>query len=119
MGPPLRAACAKPNAALRSGWNADEHCWHSIHTPDKVPDKVYTAYPAHLHMNVLPHAQGRGLGRGLLQAWIDKAVTFGASQAHIGAHPDNDKGLGFWRKMGFRDIVIPGSDTAWLGRPLP
>ena len=41
---------------------ADADCVNLIHAPPQMPPDVIAAYPAHLHIDLLPRLQGRGFG---------------------------------------------------------
>lgn len=47
-----------------------------------VPAALLRRYPATFHENLLPCARGRGLGRKLLQVWIQKLASLGISGVH-------------------------------------
>ena len=40
---------------------------HSYHHPDYFCPEPYEAYPSHLHIDLLPRAQGRGYGRRMIE----------------------------------------------------
>ncbi len=74
---------------------------------------LYGAYPAHFHVNVAPCAQGRGLGRALIEAFLTKAppchVVTGAKVAN----------RAFYHRLGFHDIHacrVAGRELVLLGR---
>lgn len=73
-------------------------------------------------MNLLPEAQGGGVGTSLLNNWIQKAIQLGATAAHIGADPDNKRAMQFWNKQGFEFIEeitdARTTGTVWMGRRL-
>ena len=71
------------------------------------------AYPAHLHLNLLPRVQGRGLGSALLRAWLDLA---GPPAVHVGVNTGNSAAVGFWRARDFHGLEGPAGRTIWLGR---
>jgi len=59
-------------------------------------------FPAHLHLNLLPRAQGQGAGRALMSQLISQLAQAGASGVHWGADPANLGALGFYRKLGYK-----------------
>ena len=55
-----------------------------------------TGYPAHLHLNVLPRAQGRGVGPALLAAAVDRLARRRVAGVHVGVGPANARANAFW-----------------------
>lgn len=105
-----------------SGWDADQRRGYLIHHPRRAPEGIVRSHPAHLHMNLLPRLQGRGLGTSLLDRWISDAREQGAQAVHIGVSASNRRGLRFWESRGFAPLSRtsdPGSSgTVWCGRKL-
>jgi ribosomal protein S18 acetylase RimI-like enzyme len=80
---------------------------------------VVDAYPAHLHLNLLPCAQGKGIGLKLLTAWLELASKRGAAGVHVGVNRANLRALRFWRQCRFKDLNpegLAGGRTVWMGR---
>ncbi len=67
-----------------------------LFTPDLV-----TKFPAHLHMNVLPGYQRRGLGTRLMAKFLDSMAAAGAPGVHLVTSTENKKALPFYRREGF------------------
>ncbi len=86
--------------------------------PSPTPGEIVDRYPAHLHVDLLPHVQGQGLGRRLLEAFMRTAHAAGAGGVHLGVSPTNQRAVGFYGRMGFH-LVKATDDTLLLGRPLP
>lgn len=75
------------------------------------------AFPAHLHINLLPRAQGKGLGRSLILALLEAMKQGGAGGVHWGVNPLNTGATAFYRKLGFTVVLSePGCD--WFAVPL-
>ena len=106
-----------PAAADPRRWTLDERLRHLVHHPLHSPDDMVAGHPAHLHLNLLPVAQGIGLGRALLAAAMGALASAGAPGVHVGVSPTNVRALRFWSRGGFVPIrQDPGVD--WLGRPV-
>ncbi|UUX51891.1 GNAT family N-acetyltransferase [Nisaea acidiphila] len=121
--PELRKRYPDPGRDVDPGWDADTKRAHRIHHPAGViPDAVVAGHPGHLHMNLLPRLQRRGIGTRLLEAWYSRARAAGASSVHVGVNPGNAGGLAFWQRAGFRPIALPPEQetgrAVWLGREL-
>ncbi|WP_043540006.1 GNAT family N-acetyltransferase [Salinarimonas rosea] len=108
-------------------WDADQRRVARFHAPRIVPDAVVAGHPAHLHLNLLPRARGRGVGRRLLAAWLERLaaaeggpVSVAERPVHVGVHPRNAGALAFWSACGFARIGAPQAladeATMWLGR---
>jgi ribosomal protein S18 acetylase RimI-like enzyme len=74
-----------------------------IQEPAKVPDFV-DEYPAHLHIDLLPRAQGMGWGSRLMEQCLDQARSEGVPGLHLGVGLDNTKAQVFYAKQGFHEI---------------
>lgn len=66
-------------------------------------------YPAHLHIDFLPEAQGHGLGTRLMQTFFDQARAEGIPGVHLGVNRQNERALAFYRKLGFATL----EDEPW------
>ena len=74
-----------------------------IHEPAVVPDFV-DEYPAHLHIDFLPRAQGQGLGGRVLKAFMEKLKAEGIPGFHLGVGITNTLAQGFYAKQGLQVI---------------
>lgn len=119
--PALRHAHVCP-AGDPDSWNADERRAYQIHHPSRAPHTLVEAYPAHLHMNLLPRLQGRGMGTTLLDLWLDLARQGSISSVHLGANRLNAGAMRFWTARGFTPLAPPlvaeSSRTCWFGRQI-
>ncbi len=59
-------------------------------------------YPAHLHLNLLARAQGRGAGKRLMSELSAALAAAGATGIHWGADAMNLGALAFYKKMGYQ-----------------
>jgi GNAT superfamily N-acetyltransferase len=110
--PALRARYPAP-ANTPNAPTPDQRRIAMIHRPERAPSAVTQAYPAHLHLNLLPRAQGHGIGSVLLQAWLDLARS---PAVHVGVNAGNIGAAAFWRARGFRLLEQPEGRTIWMGR---
>ena len=69
-------------------------------------------YPAHLHIDLLSRAQGKGLGRQLFEAWTLLAAEAGASGVHLGVSKRNLNAIQFYEHMGMKRQEDAGG--AWM-----
>jgi ribosomal protein S18 acetylase RimI-like enzyme len=64
-----------------------------------VPEVV--DFPAHLHIDLLPEAQGRGFGRTLIDTFCGALAARGVPGVHLTIDPANVRAAAFYRAVGF------------------
>lgn len=72
------------------------------------PEPFTTQYPAHLHIDMLPHLQGQGWGRRLVAALADRLRKMGVVGVHLSASADNVGAVAFYPRVGF--TALPSHD---------
>lgn len=119
--PQLRQAYREPSGE-RSAWDADQQRSFMIHHPRRAPEAIIDAFPAHIHMNLLPRTQGLGVGTALLDLWLSTARSAKVRAVHLGASIANEAAVRFWQSRGFSPLQllpsIPSGTTVWLGRSI-
>ena len=72
-------------------------------------------WPAHLHIDLLPEARGRGAGRQLVERWFAQLRSAGIRGCHLGTFAENTAALTFFESVGFRrhhePMLAPGFRT--------
>lgn len=70
---------------------------------DRAPgaEPFAAAYPAHLHIDLLPETQGQGWGRRLIERLSDDLRAAGVRGLHLVASADNTGALAFYERLGF------------------
>jgi len=119
--PRLRRQYPDPGHLPAADWTPDQRRAHMIHHPTRAPSVISAAYPAHLHLNLLPRQQGAGIGPLLLEAWLRLVAPRSPQAVHVGIGGQNQRAIGFWRRAGFRQAVLQDSEpsrTIWMGRQL-
>lgn len=61
-------------------------------------------HPAHLHIDLLPEAQGQGWGRRLIETLLGALRERGVPGLHLVASSDNTGALAFYPRLGFRPV---------------
>ena len=116
--PGLRRHYAGP-AGDPGSWSWDERMAHRIHHPDRMPRQINEIYPAHLHINLLPRLQGRGIGRQLIDRWLDRVRAMGARGACLGVGLRNDRAIRFYRAYGFHEAARFGEPAEGILFAIP
>jgi len=99
--PPLRE-----RHPIGSGGNdLDELLVSMLHHPHRSDARVVAAYPSHLHIDLLPEAQGEGWGRRLMRALEDLLRADGSPGVHLGVSSRNQRALGFYRHLGYDELA--------------
>jgi len=76
-----------------------------IHKPPIRRADVAERYPAHLHIDLLPKVQGGGNGRRLMATLLDALADAGVPGVHLGVAMANERAIGFYRHLGFTEVV--------------
>lgn len=61
-------------------------------------------YPAHLHIDLLPEAQGQGWGRRLIETVVADLTARGVPGVHLAAASENESAIAFYPRVGFTPI---------------
>lgn len=105
--PVLRERYPLPDQADES---ADAQIIRLLHSPP-APDPGLADYPAHLHIDLLPLAQGHGWGRALMLAFLERLRALGVPGVHLGVSRLNQSAIGFYERVGFHTL---GQYETWL-----
>jgi GNAT superfamily N-acetyltransferase len=84
-----------------------------IHDPESPPDEVVARYPAHLHIDLLPVLQRRGVGREMMGRLLDELRARGVPGVHLGVDARNQRAVGFYEHLGFTHL--DDSDDVVMG----
>lgn len=76
---------------------------HEWPAADELP--VFATHPAHLHIDLLPRAQGQGWGRRMVEALSDALRARGVHGLHLGVDNRNTGAIAFYEKVGFRTFA--------------
>jgi len=98
-------------------FSAEEELVQRGHDPRILLIPEVDEYPAHLHIDLLPEAQGRGYGRALIEtALIDALAKAGVPGVHLTMDPANAPARAFYTAVGFEDLPSSTPDAPVLGR---
>ncbi|GAA1902963.1 N-acetyltransferase [Streptomyces sodiiphilus] len=116
--PALTGRFPEPSGPPRT---PDEEMRSLLHHPERmlVPE-IAERYPAHLHIDLLPEGQGRGLGTRLMHTFWGALRERGVPGVHLGMSPENTRARLFYDRLGFTELlpVSEDSPTVYLGRLL-
>jgi ribosomal protein S18 acetylase RimI-like enzyme len=93
-------------------WTRVEQVYDWYHHPDYFCPEPYDSYPSHLHIDLLPRAQGQGHGRRMLEQVMGKLSQLGSPGAHLGVSVMNQNAPGFYHRLGFRELQVVGSGAS-------
>lgn len=100
-----------------SRWSRVQEVYSWYHHPDYFCPEPYAVYPSHLHIDLLERARGRGYGRRMLERVMDKLRQRGSPGAHLGVSERNGPAIGFYQRLGFRELVRR-DNVIYMGRSL-
>ncbi|MCW4385193.1 GNAT family N-acetyltransferase [Salinibacterium sp. SYSU T00001] len=83
--------------------------------PERMLREGAREHPAHLHIDLLPSLQGRGVGRMLVRALLAELSARGIRGVHLGVDPANTGALAFYRRLGFSELPGSSRENPLLG----
>ncbi|GAA3225483.1 GNAT family N-acetyltransferase [Actinocorallia longicatena] len=111
--PALRKKYPNPPELL----TPDQRLMRVIHSPHRTPEGLVGDYPSHLHIDLLPAAQGRGHGRTLINRLEDELRDAGSPGVHLGFDPANTAAAPFYTKLGFHEAARD-EWVVWMAKSL-
>jgi ribosomal protein S18 acetylase RimI-like enzyme len=105
---PLCAAFPAPQGTPEH-WTPVQWVHHVYHQPDYFCPEPYEAYPSHLHIDLLPRAQGRGHGRRMIERVMGMMRSRGSPGTHLGVSALNARARAFYAHLGFIEVARAGS----------
>lgn len=114
--PPLQAELPDPTGNPEN-WTLSERLYHRIHHPDLSKPVDLSTYPSHLHIDLLPRAQGQGWGRKLMETLLGELRRRGAAGVHLGLGASNRKAFEFYKRVGF-EVLVEVPKEVYMGQAL-
>ena len=96
-------------------WTRTQKVYFDYYHPEIFLPEPYNQYPSHLHIDLLPHARGRGLGREMMNVLLAELSAIGSPGVHLGMGATNLRAERFYKKLGFHELASVG-DVLYLGK---
>ncbi|MEZ0490767.1 GNAT family N-acetyltransferase [Kineococcus sp. TBRC 1896] len=103
--PPLRRRYPRPEDGYVGTY--DEPLLRTVHEgvrPDPLWARRPSPFPSHLHVDLLPRLQGRGVGRLLVERLCAQLAAAGSPGVHLGVSAANPGAVAFYRRTGFTEL---------------
>lgn len=85
------------------------------HDPAVLEIPELATHPAHLHIDLLPPAQGRGSGRALIATLGRALEAAGVPGVHLAMDPANTPARAFYDRLGFAELASSTPTAPVLG----
>lgn len=102
-------------------WTRVQEVYSWYHHPDYFYPEPYDEYPSHLHIDLLPRAQGQGHGRRLMERLLERLRAHGSPGVHLGMWARNDRAYAFYKRLAFEELTRVGprdTGTIYMGKQL-
>lgn len=104
--PALRARYPQPSQAEAARLSApDLAALQHIHRPFLASADLTKRFPSHLHIDLLPRLQGRGLGRHLMETLIAALRERGSRGVHLFVSRKNLRAVDFYQRLGLSEVA--------------
>lgn len=87
-----------------ASWNRVQQVHNVYHHPEYTFAEPYDQYPAHLHIDLLPRAQGQGFGTQLIESLLGLLQAAGAVGVYLEMSAENTRAYHFYVKLGFHEL---------------
>ncbi|CAE6424009.1 unnamed protein product [Rhizoctonia solani] len=95
--------------------DADKHIINLIHEPDTAPEEVIAMSQAHIHIDLLPTAQGKGWGTKLIGMAVEYLKQQGIDSLFVGIDSRNTRARSFYLAIGFESMKTSHGEYFRLG----
>lgn len=94
-----------------------QQVYRLYHEPNYFCPEPYNEYPSHLHIDLLPRAQGRGMGRKMITELVQRLRLLGSPGVHLGLGESNVDAFGFYKAIGFTELCRCDG-AVYMGMPI-
>ncbi len=102
--PPIHAQFPEPTGDPNT-WTPTQKLYYEYYHPDMFLPEPIDQYPSHAHIDMLPRAQGRGMGIDMMHTLLESLAAKGSPGCHLGLGEDNARAEKFYRKLGFTELA--------------
>lgn len=88
-------------------WHGSDWARHLVHHPDFDVPEALAPYPSHGHIDLLPQARGKGIGRRAMAFLEERLAAAGSPGLFLQVDPRNGNALAFYRAIGFEVLADP------------
>jgi ribosomal protein S18 acetylase RimI-like enzyme len=106
--PALRSRYPDPRELTKPRSELELLSLQAIHVPFVADPELVSRYPSHLHIDLLPHLQGRGLGRRLIETLFAALRASGSSGVHLHVGRSNQRAAAFYQHLGLTELPSSG-----------
>jgi ribosomal protein S18 acetylase RimI-like enzyme len=102
-------------------WTRVQQVYDWYHHPDYFCPEPYDVYPSHLHIDLLPRAQGLGFGTRMIATLIAELEKRDSPGVHLVLSSANRRAEHFYSRLGFVELARVGSSdpqTVFMGKRL-
>lgn len=114
--PKLRQRYGEP-VGDRSEWTEDEKLYHLYYHPHVTYPDSLLEYPSHLHIDLLPRAQGKGQGVLMMDRLMEHLMKAGSAGVHLELALNNVRAYRFYTIYGFDELERSGQ-SIYMGLKL-
>lgn len=107
--PALRARYPDPRLAADALSEQERLALWAIHQPFTAEAALVSSYPSHLHIDLLPRLQGRGLGRRMMGTLLAALQASGSTGVHLHVGRANQRAAEFYRHLGMTELPPAGA----------
>lgn len=118
--PALRRRVSDPGHDS-STWQGSDWVRHAIHHADLGIPEGLAAYPSHGHIDLLPNARGRGIGRRCMGFLEERLAAAGSTGLFLDVHPRNVEAQRFYAALGYAPVPMPTASptSMFMAKSLP
>ena len=102
--PALQRRVADPGPDRRA-WRGSDWARHAIHHAQFAVPELLAAYPSHGHIDLLPEARGRGIGRRSIGFLESRLAGAGSRGMFLDVHPQNTGAQSFYKSLGYTYVA--------------
>jgi len=99
--PKIRVDYKKPTGNPDT-WDETEKITNLLFQPES--QRLFPDFPAHLHIDLLSRAQGKGQGKLMMDHFIDYIRKNKIPGVHLELSVNNDRAFGFYCKYGLQEL---------------